>query len=203
MICDECETVAHCLKNGCVPKQPSKDEVLKLALEALEEVRYYGRDQTERDYDARTAAITAVRKALAEAALDRMAENARELGLDYESAPSQYGSPELQEMIVARALEKDCAAQPAPVQEPVAYCDLENWLRGKVWADDVFSNIQHKGWSPLYTNPPAAQRQWVGLTPDDIRQLEKENTVGGLHGDYCPTWDLIESVEAKLKEKNT
>ena len=52
-------------------------------------------------------------------------------------------------------------------------------------------------------NTPAAQRQWVGLTPDDIRQLEKENTVGGLHGDYCPTWDLIELVEAKLKEKNT
>jgi hypothetical protein len=23
MICDECETVAHCLKNGCVPKQLS------------------------------------------------------------------------------------------------------------------------------------------------------------------------------------
>jgi hypothetical protein len=38
MICDECETVAHCLKNGCVPKQPpSKDEALKLALEQLEE----------------------------------------------------------------------------------------------------------------------------------------------------------------------
>jgi len=49
----------------------------------------------------------------------------------------------------------------------------------------------------------AAQRQWIGLTPDDIRQLEKENTVGGLDGDYCPTWDLIEAVEAKLKEKNT
>ena len=28
-------------------------------------------------------------------------------------APSQYGSPELQEMIVARAIEKDRAAQPA------------------------------------------------------------------------------------------
>jgi hypothetical protein len=38
MICDECETVAHCLKNGCVPKQPSKDEVLKLALYALEKI---------------------------------------------------------------------------------------------------------------------------------------------------------------------
>ena len=40
MICDECETVAHCTKHGCVPKHQ---------------------------------------------ALDRMAENARELGLDYET----------------------------------------------------------------------------------------------------------------------
>jgi hypothetical protein len=39
MICDECETVSHCLKNGCVPKHQ---------------------------------------------ALDRMAENARELGLEYD-----------------------------------------------------------------------------------------------------------------------
>ena len=46
------------------------------------------------------------------------------------------------------------------------------------------------------------QRTWVGLTDDDIRQLEKETTVGGYHGDYCPTWDLIEATEAKLKEKN-
>lgn len=38
MICNECETVAHCLKNGCVPKHPSKDKALKLALEALEEL---------------------------------------------------------------------------------------------------------------------------------------------------------------------
>jgi len=37
MICDQCETVAHCMKHGCVPKQPmpTKDEALKLALEAL------------------------------------------------------------------------------------------------------------------------------------------------------------------------
>jgi hypothetical protein len=31
-------------------------------------------------------------------------------------APSQYGSPELQALVVARAIEKDRAAQPAPVQ---------------------------------------------------------------------------------------
>jgi len=50
---------------------------------------------------------------------------------------------------------------------------------------------------------PVAPKPWVGLTPDDIRQLEKENTVEGYFGDYCPTWDLIEAVETKLKEKNT
>lgn len=42
--CDDCETVAHCLKHGCIPKHQ---------------------------------------------ALDRMAENARELGLDYEP-PQPY-----------------------------------------------------------------------------------------------------------------
>ena len=42
-LCDECETVAHCMKHGCIPKQQ---------------------------------------------ALDKKAENARELGLDYEPARS-------------------------------------------------------------------------------------------------------------------
>jgi hypothetical protein len=59
---------------------------------------------------------------------------------------------------------------------------------------------------PLYKHPPTVQpkqQEWVGLTPDDIRLLEKENTVEGYHGDYCPAWDLIEAVEARLKEKNT
>lgn len=41
-------------------------EAMKLALEALEDVQYYGWGQTERDYDARTAAITALREALAQ-----------------------------------------------------------------------------------------------------------------------------------------
>jgi hypothetical protein len=60
MICDECETVAHCLKNGCVPKQPSKDEALKLALEALE--RYQVKRQ---DFDRFADEITAIKQALA------------------------------------------------------------------------------------------------------------------------------------------
>jgi len=54
-------------------------EALKLALEALE---YAGPSWIE----ARQPAITALKEALANEALDKMAENARELGLDYEPA---------------------------------------------------------------------------------------------------------------------
>jgi hypothetical protein len=52
-------------------------EALKLALEALE---YAGPSWIE----ARQPAITARKEALANEALEKMAENARELGLDYE-----------------------------------------------------------------------------------------------------------------------
>ena len=55
----------------------TKDEALKLALETLE---YAGPSWI----DARQPAITAIKEALAHEALEKKAENARELGLDYE-----------------------------------------------------------------------------------------------------------------------
>ena len=58
----------------------TKDEVLKLALKTLE---YAGPSWI----DARQPAITAIKEALANEALEKMAENARELGLDYEPEP--------------------------------------------------------------------------------------------------------------------
>ena len=61
-------------------------EVLKLALEALEEAWYHvGTFQpTEKAIDLYDEARTAIKEALANEALEKMAENARELGLDYE-----------------------------------------------------------------------------------------------------------------------
>jgi len=56
-------------------------EAMKLALEALETSMYPQQKQLQ--------AITALREALANEALDRMAENARELGLDYEPAQQE------------------------------------------------------------------------------------------------------------------
>ena len=56
----------------------TKDEVLKLALECLDGV-WRG------DYSGNAKeVITAIKEALANEALEKMAENARELGLDYE-----------------------------------------------------------------------------------------------------------------------
>jgi hypothetical protein len=106
MICNECETVAHCTKHGCVPKQP------------------------------------------------------------------------------------------APVQEPVGeVCgyyergfDAEKTRYGKLYNQDLPLGIK------LYTTPPAAQRQWVGLTDKERIALVVPNQT---------QFVVMKVVEAKLKEKNT
>jgi hypothetical protein len=62
-------------------------EALKLALEALESCdAAHITDGGRQWYDEKLVdkAITAIKEALANEALDKMAENARELGLDYE-----------------------------------------------------------------------------------------------------------------------
>jgi hypothetical protein len=46
MICDECETVAHCLKNGCVPKKqpalkPLTDEQIKAVIAKIDPNEHY------------------------------------------------------------------------------------------------------------------------------------------------------------------
>jgi hypothetical protein len=59
-------------------------------------------------------------------------------------APSQYGSPELQEMIVARALEKDRAAQPAVPLTNTEFC--EQWFKqtGRIMGTDKQLLLQAK-----------------------------------------------------------
>ena len=70
----------------------TKDEALKLALEALERCVAtcfdpYAHEQAMSGSEHFVnQTITAIKKALANEALDKMAENARELGLDYEPA---------------------------------------------------------------------------------------------------------------------
>ena len=62
----------------------TKDETLKLALEALHGFIPYLPLNDEAQCGRYDKALTAIKEALANEALEKMAENARELGLDYE-----------------------------------------------------------------------------------------------------------------------
>ena len=46
-------------------------------------------------------------------------------------------------------------------------------------------------------HPPAAQRQWVGLTPEEIDTVYRDMPPPVQH------WQLARAIEAKLKEKNS
>lgn len=73
-------------------------EAAQRALEALEYRDGDGADQWKADV------ITALRAALAGDALDRMADNARELGLNYDTAPPQRNpltDDQLDDIVVA------------------------------------------------------------------------------------------------------
>jgi hypothetical protein len=54
------------------------------------------------------------------------------------------------------------------------------------------AQVEH--WQAILTTPPAAPRQWVGLTNKDIIEMWPETSTVG--------WDDIRLIEAKLKEKN-
>jgi hypothetical protein len=78
-------------------------------------------------------------------------------------------------------------ARSAPVQEPVA------WVPALHTGHYITITKPPESWGmvPLYTAQPAAQRQWVGLTDEDLTLCESEEDVR-----------FVRAIEAKLKEKN-
>jgi hypothetical protein len=167
----------------------TKDEALDLALETLESI--------QAAYPCETVGkrITAIKQARA---LDKKAENARELGLDYEPDEWMTGCPEC-------GIDSGCdcdsgtwnpPAQPAPVQEPVAwmYEDMMGLVGVRVQKEKP---IVVRPVTPLcLCTPPAAQRQWVGLSHEEVMDSWDEIR----DGDWAP--DFYAVIEAKLKERN-
>lgn len=118
----------------------------------------------------------------AQQALDKMAENARELGLDYEPAKDnsnyKFDPPGLDPLH----------------QKPVAW-----WIpKAKQFCLPSSDGARPfaKAWEPLYTSPPAS-KPWVGLTDED-KQIAFDDTQEG--GGF---WEFADAIEAKLREKNT
>jgi hypothetical protein len=105
-----------------------KDEALKLALDALDIVKIHFTQNRHVN-----EAITAIKQALA---LDKKAENARELGLDYEpvglidrliNPEDHYGftDPKKANAVLMSLCQEAADALAAPVQEPVTWSDYE------------------------------------------------------------------------------
>jgi hypothetical protein len=84
-------------------------------------------------------------------------------------------------------------AQPAPVQEPTCKQSLQVWVisNGKGAGQFSWDPQDERFWTRM---EPEAQRQWVGLTEDEVASFQKVNCV------YPGT---TRAIEAKLKEKNT
>jgi hypothetical protein len=101
-------------------------------------------------------------------------------------------------------------ARSAPVQEPVA------WVPALHPGHYITLTKPPESWGmvPLYTTPPAAQRQWVGLTDDEIdlfingRGDEDDDDYVEPTGDGYGLTDadlvkLVRRAEAKLRSQNT
>jgi hypothetical protein len=146
----------------------TKDEELDLALEALDAWLPTVPNLIEK----KKAAITAIKQARA---LDKKAENARELGLDYE--------PVLKDNSNYR--------YDPPVAEPVAWAHKEGLEKINDFDASIYARGGFDDAVPLYINPPA-QRQWVGLT--------KEERV--MYADLYGSYEAVLATEAKLKERN-
>lgn len=99
-------------------------------------------------------------------------------------------------MDTIKALRKALAE---PEQEIAAWyngntCDL--YFNDEVFPIDSYEEI------PLYLAPP--QRQWVGLTDEEILSIGKELGMKcRLGGNPNIDFDYAHAIEAKLREKNT
>ena len=124
-------------------------DAAKMALEALEAnqpVNYWVNVYGERcavfkedpfKYERNEKAIAALKRALAEDAMDKMAENARELGLD-------YGCPNCASLMEQNTeLDKKLSEWVGLTKEEIEKCKFDS-LNGTGWALDVDINLFYK-----------------------------------------------------------
>ncbi len=86
----------------------------------------------------------------------------------------------------------------APAQEPVAI--VSGYYGGQCVILPVNPSRIFNSGTAFYTTPPAAQRQWVGLTPREIYNLWEDSGVPFVDWDSFAS--ITRAIEAKLRNKN-
>jgi hypothetical protein len=198
------------LSEQCLPDAPYRamltklhgemlQEIERLNAEVLEQCRINGMS-AERE-DALRAELTRLKAIIA---LDKMAENARELGLDYETPPvlekNQSPYPEYDRGFSNGWDRGFAAAQPAPVQ------DLPFGVGGGLVAIKtllsrdpcVHANTAIEMIDAILKEHPVAPKPWVGLTDEEKYEAEE----GCSYMDEFYRSLYADNIEAKLKEKN-
>ncbi len=160
-------------------------EALKLALEALEVANscvdgyYIPKGKTH--LPEIELAITAIKEALANEALEKMAENARELGLDYEPA---------QEPVAWKLVPRDATDEMLKAMDE---CSTEGYDE-RLYAGHAASVFM----AAVDAAPAPPQRTWVGLTEDEILSISADCASSHQHTDI----HFARAIEAKLRSKN-
>jgi hypothetical protein len=84
----------------------------------------------------------------------------------------------------------------APVMPWIEARDAIKQARSAPTVQECLAHGECFGGKCIYTTPPAAQRQWVGLTDEEMYL----NCPNWLSQEQCKVW--VQQIEAKLKEKN-
>jgi hypothetical protein len=165
-------------------------------------------------------AITDCEQVIVQDALDKMAENARELGLSYDDEPK------------IGCVNHDCdqckAVQSAERGEPFGYLEIDDIESQREYPNNCRNvNLWHEGGegmtaiyiappivaTPLAAQPapvktyhdgkpwPVAPKPWVDLTDEEIEELHGSPLDQEPHPELELKW--VRTIEAKLKEKNT
>jgi len=128
--------------------QEPEREALKLALKSLEEIAENATTAYYDDWCGAEAeqALTAIKAALAQPAQE---PTSGDYALGY-----------------AEGFNDACKK---PAQEPVAFLD---WYENAIWGNEDFQDGCHRAWDAALEHTPP-QREWVGLTNDERKALER------------------------------
>jgi hypothetical protein len=157
----------------------TKDEALHLALKALRP--FSTPNWAGTGVDKANEAITAIKQALAQTAPVRgFIKKIEDLIQERDDARSSLDAI------------KQTLAQPAPVQSVASLKEVDVLMMAETHGIDPNTKGLYGFYIDCISNQPAEQRQWVGLSQEEI-----ENCYGGEIDDFA------RAIEAKLKEKNT